>query len=478
VVAATCAAPFACGGNAFSTGSGGPGTDASADVVIGPDGAPLDSSPPMDGTPPGDAAPPPDAPGVDGAPPPADGGITISGTVVDEYLVPMAGVSVHAQLHSATTASDGTFALTDIVPPYDATVISTATGGHRHATVFLQATRPHPTFQLATDTAATALTTSVSGHLGANGLNLVGIAFADLAPGTPPAASNTIALASNASNYSGDISWFGSSQTNGTLYTLQYFVSNGVPSDFVAYNSQAETFNAGTAVVWNTPLTTTLGSGSISVSLSTPKEYEATALGMYVRPNGAQIAAPFASLNGPPLMGGTFPTPMISATFVACSVAVPVGVDGGPNTPYTAACLPGLAGSASAALNMPAIAALQNPPTSAGPGTVFAYSTIPEGLYVVAFVPVGATGTSGGDELFVVTTDPSVKVPDLSALGFSLAAGSTYAAEVLAFGPFSTIDSALSPAGFAAIATALHLGQGPMAAGQLTASGFSPFVAQ
>ncbi len=464
----------ACGGNAFEAGSGDGGTV---------DGAPGGDSMTVDGRADATGDGPTNLDGSPGdgvAPPPADGGLTVTGTVVDQYLLPMAGLAVHSQGQMATTAMDGTFTLADLATPYTVTVVTTPPGGHRHGYVFVDGTRKSPTYQLTADTAGQAQSTSASGHLAANAIGATGVVFADLPAANPAAISNSIAIASGASTYAGPLSWFGSPSVTATMYTLQWFAANGLPTSYIAYASQSEQLTAGTPLGWDTPQSFTIGAQStLTVSLGVSSGYAATALGLYARPQGAQIAAPIGSITTFATAAGAFVTPQITGmTFVACGVQAPLGTEAGADSAFGAACDVGLAADAKPTLALPVAPTLLSPPASATVGTVFAFQPISDGVYLVAFAPAG---NGPGDSLYVVTNVPQVKVPDLSGFGFQVPSGATYAVEVYAFAPFlgtMTIDSALSPTGFSSMATDLRLDRGPLAAGQVASSGVATFMVQ
>ncbi len=471
--------PVACGGNAFEAGPGDGGlVEDSASVVDSTAG---------DGPIEGQADASHDGPiGVDGsegdavAPPPADGGLVVTGTVLDQYLMPMAGLEVHAQSQKTTSAPDGTFTLGGLTSPYTLTVVTPAVAGHRHGYVFENISRKNPTLQLTADTASQAQSTTASGHLAANAPAASGIVFADLPATAPAAIGNSIPITSGASTYSGPLAWYGPPSVTATMYTLQWFSTNGLPTGYIAYASQSETLTAGTALDWDTPSSSTIMSqATLAVSLGVSSGYVPTAIGLYARPQGAQIAAPIASVSASVPSSQTFDTPRISGmTFVACGVQAPAGTDAGPGAAFGAACNTGLAADATTTLALPNAPTLISPPASATIGTAFSFQPVSSGVYIVAFAPAG---NSPGDALYVITNDSQVKVPDLSAFGFQVPSGATYAVEIYAFTPFLgtlTIDSALTATGFSSMATDLRLDRGPLASGQVASSGVATFVVQ
>jgi hypothetical protein len=478
------AAPFACGGNAFEAGpgDGGPTVDSSVEGGPAPDSMAADG--PGDGhtDAANDGPATADGPSSDGVAPAPDGGATIVGTVLDQNLLPMAGVDVHAQTQRVTTASDGTFTLVGLVTPYTLTVVTTPAGGHRHGYVFVNATRKNPTLQLTADTAGQPQSTTAAGHLAANATGASGVIFADFAAGIPAAFSNAIPIAPGATTYSGPLAWFGAPSVTATMYTLQWLSANGLPTSYIAYASQSEPLTAGTPLAWDTPTSTIIASqATLSVTLGTSSGYVPTAIGLYARPPGAQIAAPIANISTFVTSSGSFVTPDITGmTFVACGVQAPAGTDAGAGAAFGAACDTGLAADAKPTLALPPAPVLLGPPATATIGSVFDFQPMSSNssVYLVAFAPAG---NSPGDALYVVTNATQVKIPDLSGFGFTVPTGSTYGVEVYGFSPFAvpmTIDAALSPTGFSSMATALQLDRGPSANGQVASSGVATFTAQ
>ena len=459
------AGPFACGGNAFTAagGDGGPTIEGS---VEGAADAPVEGAEgaPGDGSAMGDQAPP------------AEAGVPVHGTVVDQFLMPMAGVQVHSQTHAATTAPDGTFTLPSITIPYITTVVTTAAGGHKHGYVFSGVNRRDVTLQLAGEQAGVAQSTALSGHLAASGAAASGIVFADLPAATPAAASNTIPITLGASDYSGAISWTGSSGAAATLYALQWLTTNGAPNGYIAYGSAPESLMSGTGLIWPTPTSPGPGQGTMTVSLGVSMGYVAGEISVFFRPPTARIAAAITHDFKVLTNSDTVVTPDITgSTFVACGVQVPPGSDAGTNAVFGAACKMGLGKDDAPSLALPPPPTFVSPPTTAGIGTTFTWNSLPSAVYLVVFAPAGGT-TSAGDTVFVLTTDSQQKVPDLSLLGFVVPSGTTYVAEVYALAPFPTMDSALGPGGFAEYLTDFALDQGPTVDGQLARSDFAPFA--
>jgi hypothetical protein len=456
-------APFACG-SAFTTSGG----DAMApDGSTGGDGTVTEGSI-------GDAS------GSDGST--TEGGdaagATVQGTVVDAYLLPMSGIDVHCQGQKATTAANGTFTLTGIAAPYNATVVAPQTVGPKHGYLFVGVSRLDPTLQLALEQSKPTETATLTGTMSTNAPNAAGIVFADFPAATPANASPTIPIAIGATTFSGDLSWTGHTSATPTVYILQWLTTGNLPSAYIAFESTSETLTSGTSTTWSPPLTPTVGSGSMTVTLMPSAGYVPIDIGVYVRPPGAGVAAPIQHGVKAGEVSSTVITPDITnATFAACGLQVLDTFDGGPTQPYAYTCTTGLGKSDSPTLQPPPATTFVSAPSTAGLGTVFDYTGIPGGVYLVAFGPT-ASAASTSDALFVITNGTQAAIPDLSALSFAFHPGDAFTAEVFGLAPFSGIDSALGPTGFEERLNAFRVDVGPTSTGSVSYGGASPFTAK
>ena len=456
-------APFACG-SAFTTG----GADAMA-----PDGSTVGDGTVTEG-PTGDGSGP-DGTAAEGG---DAGGATVQGTVVDAYLLPMSGIDVHCQGQKATTAANGTFTLTGVTPPYTATVVAAQTAGPKHGYVFVGVSRLDPTLQLALEQSKPTQTATLTGTMSTNAPNASGVVFADFPAATPTNASPTIPIAIGATTFSGELSWTGHTSATPTVYILQWLTTGNLPSAYIAFESASETLTSGTSTTWSPPLTPTLGSGSMTVTVMPSAGYVPVDIGVYVRPPGAEVAAPIQHGVKAGEVSSTIVTPDIAnATFAACGLQVLDTFDGGSTQPYGYTCTTGLGKSDSPTLQPPPAATFVSAPSTAGLGTVFDYTGIPGGVYLVAFGPT-ASAASTSDALFVVTNGTQTAIPDLSALSFAFHPGDAFTAEVFGLSPFSGIDEALGPTGFEERLNAFRLDMGPSSTGSVSYSGASPFTAK
>jgi hypothetical protein len=489
VLGATLAA--ACGGNAFTTGGEGPSDGSTNDTASppGPDGALGDGRAADGNGGGGDGAPGTDGgPSTDGATPPPDGGsITVSGTVVDALLVPLTGVTVRIGTASASTDASGAFTLAGVAYPYSAIVITGggAAGGstspNKHGYAFTGLQRPDPTLQLLFDQAPGTQSATMQGNTySGNTPKTGGIVFADIAAPARDVGPNIaqVSPSSTGNNFSGPVTWLGASTASATLYDLQWFLmpDGGPPNTFLAYTSETTSFASGQTQTWDTPATPVLmQNGTLTVNAVVTSGYGLAATTAYLRPMGASIAAPFATMTAPP-SGVSIPTPNIQgATFVACAIqGLLAEADAGSNTPYGVACATGLGGTQSTQLAPPAATTLVNPPTMANVATTFTFNAIPNGINLVAFEPTVATDPA----LYVLTGFNAVRIPDLSVFGAGLRSMAQYRATAYGFAPFAHIGDAVGPSGYGAMAVALRRNQGPAGDGQFAFGGSATFTAQ
>lgn len=438
--------------------------------------------------------PPPDAgrEGGDGGPPVdgtsssesgvvAESGVTVSGTVVDADLQPLAGWTVRVAGTSATTDANGAFTLSDVAAPYTAIVLAGAGSAPttKHAYAFVGLQRTNPTLQLWFDVAPGLETSTLQGTtaIGATS-NTAGIVFADVTPPARGAASNwTSVTGAGGGTFDTPVTWVGSNPSQATLYNLEWFLApdGGPPNTFIAYTSGVATLTGGQSTTWQPMASVVLTDGTLSVTASIAPGYLLSATSLYLRPQGASIAPPVATMTAPPATV-TLPTPNISgATFVVCGVqTLIVSTDAGAQTPYGAACHAGLAATDQAQLALPVAPVLVNPPSTASVHTTFAWTSISGGVAVAAFEPAVASNPS----FFVVTDSNATTIPDTSQYGIALPAGAVYGASVYALSPFANIDDATGAEGYASVAVAQGLTQGPSATGQVAFSGVSRFTAQ
>ncbi len=452
--------PLACGGGSFSgpTDAGGSNALVEGGTLAegGHDGSPSDGDP--------------GGPKTDGPMPAVEAGATIEGTVVDAFLVPIAGATVSAQGVTTTTDSKGQFTLQDIVRPYSP-VVAFDGSGSKHAYVFALESRVDPTFQLLNDVAAAPRTATITGL---TPLTASGVVFADLPPTAPAAGANSTAITLVTTTYSLTPAWMGDTSVGATLYSLQWVASTstGMPTSYQGYNSETATLTAGQTTTWNPLAGTTPSSGALSVTATSSTGYVLADVSLYVRPPGAVTAGPIVHANKSPTSPVTFVTPALSnTTFVACAAQGTVGTP----PPYGVACRAGLGPSDNPQIQMPTAPTLISPPQTVGAGTQVSWNAMSNAVHLLSLEP--ASGTVG-PSIYVMTAGNFVRVPGGATLGFGLTPGAHYKMSVYGFVPFGNIDDATSPGGYGAVAVALRNDQGPPSDGALGFGGTAPVTVQ
>jgi hypothetical protein len=405
--------------------------------------------------------------------------MVLSGTVVDSLLAPLSGATVRISGASTTTNAMGQFTLSGVPTPYDAVILTTQSTGRKHGYVFGDLTRSDPTFQLTFDVSPAISAAMVTGMTATGTFdNPAGIVFADLASPDLAAGSNYVVLAGGAQSFAANIGWIGPAPAQATLYDLQWLqpADGGLPGTYIGFSQQMFSLSPGGSVNWAVSPSVGPTLTIMPVTVTTSSGYAVAEVALYLRPGGANVAAPIAR-DGSHQNSVTFTTPEIpGATFAVCGVQAPGGTTSA-TPPFGVDCQTNLLATQAAGLVPPPAPLLINPPTAAGPGTVFSWNPPSGGISLIAFEPTDSTAvTSPG--LYVVTPAASAGLPDLGAFGLPLKSGTAYTAAVYSFAPFPHLDGAAGPSGFSSLATTVGLGRGPSAAGQLGFSGANLFTSQ
>jgi hypothetical protein len=176
------------------------------------------------------------------APPP----MTVTGTVLNAQVLPVAGVIVHvlgsgaASLADATTAADGTFTVTNIVPPYDVNVISDGVNF-----VFLGVTSPTP--KLGSPFSGTVDATTISATFDIKNAQSDFVDW-DIESATSLVhESEANALTSNNQSFTRTAVPSATAGSTAVTVSAIFYTSDGTnPTDYIAMSQQAETItNAG-----------------------------------------------------------------------------------------------------------------------------------------------------------------------------------------------------------------------------------------
>lgn len=408
----------ACGSNDLAPADAG--ADASIDAAAGQDAPAADGAPPdafgdvlgsADGAwdaAPGDAsgpACPPPPPGYDAGAP-----ITVSGTVYAAYDGAPVIVTVTIEGHTTTSATDGTFTIAGVTPPYDALLDDNA-GNH---TAYLGLTRVDPKLlSMRANPAQPAHYQEIQGVLTSGGATVdagpqqIAGAVLDLSGVGQGQVSGSLAEA-----FSVQGQWGASPTASGTLWG---FTADAVPGGgttaFTAIGSIPVVLDGGVPVTGVTVPVGSAGAAATTLSGTVTGSFESGSLIAYLHlgrgiQGGAQVFMDDSQALGTGSFSyGTFAGPLTWALSVGGLVV---------HDNYASQCAvvrASLAGNETLTMQVPATTtSVTQPPTS---GTVpgacvdFDWSTTPRSVYVASL----RSSTLGGPYYAIVTDRGSFRAP-------------------------------------------------------------------
>ncbi len=489
-VALASLAAAACGGDPFTTGPGD-GTDAGV-AEGGADAQVTDSSRERDSRAESSVDASVDASmdsSMDSSADAGDGGqITdagtvgsITGTVIDDLLVPIAGVQVHIGAQTATTATDGSFTISGVAAPYDAIIVTPGANGHGHGYVFQQLTRVDPTLQLPLEPLRDGKTTTVQGGIAAS----AGVAFVDVGP--RPTHADWTAL-SVGSPFSLSASWTGSASLAATGYLLEWSIAATtatLPTTYLWFASQPLQIADGQTETWPAVVpgaTPNVSTASLVTSITYPAVRVISDVWCFYRPAASAVVAPelfndkTAKTGNPASTQYRVPdVPASGNTLVVCARA-----GGGATGPRgsTMTCQAGLSPTAgSVNLALPSVPLLTSAPaTGVTTSTAFTWTAPAAAVHMAAFSSTAA----GAPTFAVITTASTAHIPDLSAYGLALPQQTSYSVVVTeaVLPSLVGVDDAVGPGGFATMGATILQGRGPIAGGSVLITETATFSTQ
>jgi len=246
----------------------------------------------------------------------------------------------------------------------------------------------------------------------------------------------------------GKITWGLADPLHTTLYAIRAIVDgSGNPTSYTGFGSLPVTLHDGDALTGLSIPVTPVSTASMSGSLSAPAGYTLT--------NGRAVVR-FGPASGGAMLGLQLVNANPSGTFSNTMVPVANGISYGLAAQaddsagdYVLRWSTVTAPNTSAALTLPAAALPSAPAPNAGnvaPGTAFGWTPLAGSLYLISIAPSGPTGP----HVYIVTTATSTMLPDLSAINRALPANTGYSFDVMALGPFASMDAAAGPSGMLA----------------------------
>jgi hypothetical protein len=356
--------------------------------------------------------------------PPAS--ITVSGRVLAANGMPIASSSVVIGAQSAITASDGTFTIHNVTTPYD--LVSVVSTPSKLGVVYKGLTRTDPVILHMGLTPALPYSGTVSGNVSPAPAGKTYVAW-----GSPETAKNTGNLTVNP--YTLSLSWMGATSTTGNLHGLKWHPASGLPTGYDGYGSLTgvTVANSGTTAGQNISLTAVTG-GHVDGTVTVPASYTLF---------GKTANVVFAD-------GATIPVVSDLTATTTFNYLTPASVGGTITLVAAATGTDGLTGVGKTGLNPNTTGLVLAPqacpplglPADNGTGitnaTSFTWGTFAGGIFAVSFAP--AVGTDPA--YWVFTADTSTTIPDLSALGLALPAGSaSYDWNVIAVAPWASVDA-------------------------------------
>ncbi len=363
---------------------------------------------------------------------PTDAGIIVTGTVVDDYGIPIAGETVVIESDGGTQTvvsdGDGGFSVPNVFTPYTATVVEST-----QAVQYQGLTRQNPSLN--------ALLSLPQNHSSTLSGSFTGGSY----PEGPSA--NTVFLFSSpqttaslgnqpSGNYSVPVTWAGPSTTVGTLYALQIQSgATGLPTSYPGYGTVGVQFQDMGTLSQNIALssvTTGTFSGAIE---SVPSGYTLSFVAVSLVPaSGVNMAAVFDSSANTSF---AYEVPSISNTEISVTAAATSAVG-----EFSYILQTGLSANATVTLNIPAAPTLISPANAATgvtAATPFSWTPFPSGIHEFQATPTGS-----GPAFYIFTASTSV---DLADAGLPLPASAGYSWHVVGFAPLTTVDELAEPGG-------------------------------
>lgn len=380
----------------------------------------------------------------------ATGGvITVTGKVVSATLRPVPNTPVViAGLPATTTDANGAFSIPGVTPPYDITVVISAS---KLGIIYRGLTRPDPTLvnllsAVAAPNSAT-ISGTVSGGAGypqpANRTSGVVFVATEATGGAAP--NNTTGA------YTMPLGWEGATTITGVLHALQWETNAaGMPQAFNGYTSKSgvTVSSGGTFAGQNLAMTTVTGatvSGTITVPATVTLAQKFLRL-QFSSDRSLQLGSETGSATA-----FTYNVPTVTGTTI--SIAATGMGGGGSSSTIKAGITPGATNVALALIEVPQLSLPVNAATNVTTTTPFSWTAAASVVSVLIF-----NGPAGQPDYLIFTGAASTTIPDLNSLGLGLPAGVSYTWNVTLIGPHASLDAAAGSNGFMPLGDQLSAG--------------------
>lgn len=343
--------------------------------------------------------------------------LTVTGRTVDEVGLPLPGVAIGIQGSTTVSGTDGAFELSGIAVPYDVATYFVGPDPVAHVFVGLRADDV-TLFPLAALSAPSPASTTVSGALPAvvPADHLAHVCVEGL--GAPLFGCDT--LVAGAANYEVVLDYAGGTLDARVHAILVEVDADGRPVTYPSYGTAETTVTAGgTSSNVDIASPTNPGETSITLGANVPAGFDASNAIL-----GVQLGSDFTlALGGATIVGGVlgpFPVPVLPGA----SYGVAVAAYAASGAASTIGWRFGLAPGASATFDLAAPPVQQTPAdgaTGVGVGSTLVLATPPNGIATYVISPSVA-----GPQLAITTVEDRVTIPDLTYLGFALAAAAEH----------------------------------------------------
>lgn len=366
--------------------------------------------------------------------------VTVQGRVLDVDKGPVAKATVLIDGKVTTTASDGSFTVTNVATPYDAAVTSSS---WYDVYVFEGLGRSDPTLQV--NQLSTGSYATVAGSLGSAPFQSSEVG-AVVPVGSSDADGEIVAAAGSGPAFGpGYLYWPPTGPLATTLYGLRALTdSSGFPTSFTGMGSLPITLHNGDALTNVTIPMGPVGTAALSGSFQLPSGYALTNFAAVVRfgtsTSGALLALPVPNLTP----GGAFSNAMVpQASGLGYGLVATANDGNGSSTAgWGIVAGPGTAASY-APPAAPQVTAPADGTTHVTTATTFSWAALPGSVYVLNVT----ANTGSGPYIRIVTTRTSATIPDLSAINRGLPNNATVSVNLWATGPYASMDDATSASG-------------------------------
>ncbi len=370
--------------------------------------------------------------------------ITVTGTVVNEYLQPQPGVGVVVTGHDMVIAdAAGHFSVTGVTPPY---VLTTSFTADRAAMVYAGLTRTDP---LVVVPASSFVDPTYGAHVGGTvqGVDAL-LPWHHLSVWFESPETGQMASLQHAV-YSAGLRWNGVPSTTGAVYALQWQLDSTtlLPSSYTAYGSRAIALSNGGSLGGQDVATGPVETQSVRGTVTVPDGYAISRKRLL-----AAFAAPPSLARGWVLLtdtstAGTFD--YAAPTMPGATLALSVEATDGVASATVLKTGPGAAAEATLDLpQAPSLIAPADGATQVGGDVRFSWSRMPGAVYLLSIITRETVYMPPPVNFYVFTTDTTATLPDVSALGLWSYPGARYVWNVYAWAPFEHVDDILVPTWF------------------------------